>query len=215
MNGRGGGRRQPATPSPSPESRPAETAGGIAGVLAATGLAIYEAAAGGPPDKAIVSAVLFAVGVVPLASTYRVRRSEERTDEAQAGDEGREPAPPESVERSRRNPDTRGPASTLAHNPSETGSSVTGAVAAVLVSVFDVTDQALIAALPALVGAVPTALTWLVAPRMRAARLQAEYDLLRGEILPLKTERARLDARNDMLREENDRLRSSVSASRP
>jgi hypothetical protein len=184
-------------------------------VLAATGLAIYEAAAGGPPDTAIVSAVLFAVGVVPLASTYRVRRSEERTGEAQAGDEGRGPAPPESVDRSRTNPDTRGPASTLAHNPSETGASVTGAVAAVLVSVFGVTDQALIAALPALVGAVPTALTWLVAPRMRAARLQAEYDLLRGEILPLKMERARLDARNDMLREENDRLRSSVSASRP
>jgi hypothetical protein len=84
----------------------------------------------------------------------------------------------------------------------------------VLVAVLDIKDQAIIAALPALVGAVPTAITWLVAPRMAASRLQAENNLLRGEILPLKVENARLDVRNDLLREENNRLRTSLNASR-
>jgi hypothetical protein len=204
-------RSQRTDAAPSAESRPAETAGGVAGVIAAAVLAIYQALAGRPPDQAIVSAVLFAVGVVPLVQTNRVRRREERaSEESQEADENRESAAAGSGDRKRRNPNSRGPASTIAHNPTETGSSVTGAGAAVLVSVFDITDQALVAALPALVGAVPTAITWLVAPRMKATRLQTENDLLREDILPLRVEKARLDARNDMLREENERLRSSL-----
>jgi hypothetical protein len=208
MRRREGIRRQAANAAPSPESRPAETAGGVAGVLAAGVLAIYEALTGRPPDQAIVSAVVFAIGVVPLASTYRVRRSAERATERRETEERMESPPGESEVRRRGNPNSGGVASAIAHNPTETGSSVTGAVAAVLVAVLDIKDQAIIAALPALVGAVPTAITWLVAPRMKAIRLQTENDLLRGEILPLKVERARLDARNDMLREENERLRT-------
>ena len=207
-------RRQAANAAPSPESRPAETYGGVAGVLAAVVLAIYGALAGRPPDQAIVSAVVFAVGVVPLARTYQVRRSEERATEPRATEESIESPPQESERRSRGNPNSGGPASAIAHNPTETGSSVSGAVAAVLVAVLDIKDQAIIAALPALVGAVPTAITWLVAPRMAASRLQAENNLLRGEILPLKVENARLDVRNDLLREENNRLRTSLNASR-
>src|SRR6266571_3795162 len=183
---RGDDRKAPAPA----QARPAETYAAIVGVLGALAIGIYEAISGRVANEAIVSAVLFLTGAVPLAKTHQFRR-------AKALSAPSTPSSAPSAEPAK----GQGGAAVALNNPTETGSSVAGAVAAILVAVFHVTNQAVISALPALIGAVPMAITWLVDPRIRATHLQTENDLLRQEILPLREHAARLETRNDLLRE--------------
>jgi hypothetical protein len=51
---------------------------------------------------------------------------------------------------------------TVRERPTETGAGVAGALALILVYVFDVHDPAVYVALVAVLGALPAAITWLV-----------------------------------------------------
>src|SRR6266571_871687 len=117
---------------PPPQSRPAETYGAGAGAPVALILGIYEAVVGHVANEAVVSALLFAAGAVPAFKTHQVRRA--RARDARGPDDAESKAEPSG------NP--YNPASVALNNPTETGSSVSGAVAAIVVAVLRIKNQA-------------------------------------------------------------------------
>lgn len=153
------------------KGRPAETWAAGTGAL---GSLLSAALASGDlvPDS-ILTAVPAIVGAVPMFTSWMVDRRK-----ASAGPNPRQRQP--SAE--------KGQADPVTNRPAETAATVSGAVATTLAAFLNITDPAIIAALPVMIGAVPALITWIVDPRVKAARLQAELDAMRKYALDGRAE---------------------------